>query len=159
MSASFQIDEVFNVDVTHLFNHFKDPDKMRKWIYLDDFETSKIENNFSLDGSYSVTAPLPDGTPISWEGIYKSIRVDSYIEFTWTDSDIKDSIVKLKFVPQGEHRTLLHLSHENFPDSKSMLEHKAIWLENIQHLKEYVENPLPVPKISEKSFDAGGAYY
>lgn len=156
MNKSFQLIKVFNTDVTHLFQDFKDPRIMQKWSYLDDSTFTNVESVFKEGSSYEVNTKIDKNTEFSWHGVYNMIKNDSSIEFTWDDEDVKNSLVRINFEPVGENKSRILLTHSNLPDTRTALEHKAIWIECLTHLEEHVDNG---GNEKVKKFDDQGNYY
>ena len=112
----------------------------------------------SEGGNYSVRTSLENGTPLSWKGVYRAIRPNRSIEYTWGDNDVKHSTVTLEFIPLEETKTLLRIRQSNFRSVKTMLEHKELWLELLTHLEEYVDHIMNLTGPNS-SYDAGDSYY
>jgi len=158
MNGSFKLIKVFNTDVSHLFQDFRDPKIMSQWSYLEDMDATKISSDFSVGKAYKVRTKLDKNTNISWSGIYNSIEPDAAIEFTWDDEDVKNSLVKINFEAVGDSKTRILLTHSNLPDARTVLEHKAIWVECLTHLAEHVDMAGNQNKQS-KDYDDCGNYY
>ncbi|MBT3980565.1 MAG: SRPBCC domain-containing protein [Bacteriovoracaceae bacterium] len=158
MKKIYQRSHIFYTNVKKLFSEFEDISKLKKWFYLHDYLRTKITSDFTEGGTYSVETFLKDGTKFSWMGTYLEIEQDRHIEYSWNDSDVRNSTVKLDFTSLSDNRTNLQVSHEIFPNNMTMLEHKSIWDTVLLHLDDLVDNPALV-LYNKDDYDDLGSYY
>lgn len=119
-----------------LFEAWSKPELMMRWLFASQQPKapSTVNNSFTVGGAFEVVMHLQTGDYRHY-GEYQAIERYSHIAFSWNSPIVQNSLVALDFKELSPNRTLLTLSHSQFPDEAVRGKHMEGWTGCLQNLE------------------------
>lgn len=119
-----------------LFEAWSKPELMMRWLFASQQPKapSTVNNSFTVGGAFEVVMHLQTGDYRHY-GEYQAIERYSHIAFSWSSHIVQNSLVALDFKELSPNRTLLTLSHSQFPDEAVRGKHMEGWTGCLQNLE------------------------
>lgn len=119
-----------------LFDVWSKPELMTRWLFASQQPKapSSVSNSFTMGGAFEVVMHLEHGDYRHY-GEYKAIQRYSHIAFSWNSHIVQNSMVELDFKELSPNRTLLTLTHSQFPDEAIRAKHTEGWMRCLQNLE------------------------
>ena len=128
----------FDVARKAVFDAWTNAEQISRWFApSDDYETFIAEIDFRIGGAYRIgMRHKAKGIEHIAHGVYREIVVPERLVFTWSWEEAPGSPETLVTVVFRENAgaTELTLTHELFPDQKSMQAHEQGWIGSIGRL-------------------------
>ena len=115
-----------------VFRAWTDPEALRRWwVPFEGMTVPAAEVDLRPGGRYRFTMRSPKGEEFGLTGVYREVRPPERLVYTWrwegTERDGDgETLVTVDFEARGA-TTLLHLTHEQFPDADTRDRHGAGW--------------------------------
>lgn len=119
-----------------LFDLWSKPELMTRWLFASQQPKalSTVSNSFTPGGAFEVVMHLEHGDYRHY-GEYQAIQRYSHIAFSWSSHLVQNSLVVLDFKELSPNRTLLTLTHSQFPDEAVRAKHTEGWTRCLQNLE------------------------
>lgn len=119
-----------------LFDVWSKPELMTRWFFASQQPKalSTVSNSFSLGGAFEVVMHQDNGDYRHY-GEYKAIQRYSHIAFSWNSHIVQNSLVALDFKELSPNKTLMTLTHSQFPDEAVRNKHTEGWTRCLQNLE------------------------
>ena len=127
-----------------VFAAWSDPASIRHWMCPGDTTTADAQIDFRVGGSFRIVMKGgKDDTEHT--GKYQTIDPPLKLSFTWIskNTDSKTTLVTIE-LRQREDQTELTLTHERFPSTERVRQHKGGWSQIADRLAQYFEQPQAV---------------
>jgi len=112
-----------------VFRAWTDPEALRRWwVPFEGMTVPAAEVDLRPGGRYRLTMRNAQGEEFHLSGVYREVRPPERLVYTWRwdGTDDGETLVTVDFEASGA-RTLLHLTHERFPDDAVRDRHGAGW--------------------------------
>jgi len=112
-----------------VFRAWTDPEALRRWwVPFDGMSVPVAEVDLRPGGRYRLTMRNAKGEEFHVSGVYREVRPPERLVYTWRwdGPDDHETLVTVDFEASGA-TTLLHLTHERFPDEAVRDRHGAGW--------------------------------
>ena len=138
-----RIKRVFGVSKRTLFDAWSKPKTLSRWLFGGQWEEGccTVENQFVVNGTYTIIMHFKNTGDSVIRGVYKTINRYTSLSFTWSNSGVKDSLVKLTFKSLSSNRTELLLEHDLFPSASMRDLHNEGWNRCLDNLEAELEPP------------------
>ena len=134
----------FGLSKRELFEAWSNPLIMQRWFFGGPLRENccTVENQFVTDGHYKIIMHFEDTGDSELYGKYLEINRYNTIVFTWSNSLVTDTIVKLRFRELSPNTSELTLEHSLFPDEASRSLHNQGWDQCLENLAIALENSV-----------------
>jgi uncharacterized protein YndB with AHSA1/START domain len=111
-----------------VFRAWTDPEALRRWwVPFEGMTVPAAEVDLRPGGRYRFTMRNAGGEEFHLSGIYREVRPPERLVYTWRwDDGDGETLVTVDFEAKGA-TTLLHLTHERFPDAAARDRHGVGW--------------------------------
>lgn len=111
-----------------VFRAWTDPEALRRWwVPFEGMTVPAAEVDLRPGGRYRFTMRNAGGEEFHLSGVYREVRPPERLVYTWRwDDGDGETLVTVDFEAKGT-TTLLHLTHERFPDAAARDRHGAGW--------------------------------
>ena len=114
---------------------FTNADEYVAWVWPAEWN-STCEIDLRVGGTFRVAS---EEKGLSIQGTYTEIDPITRLVMNWTQTNRDgDSLLTITIEPDGEGTSLV-LTHENFPDEESRVDHERGWTDCLTRLPGYVE--------------------
>ena len=128
-TSDLVIKKKFNLSKRNLFEAWSNPQIMQRWFFGGTLRENccTVVNQFTVNGEYKIIMHFEDMGDSELYGKYLEINRYNKIVFTWSNSLVTDTVVKLKFRELSPNTSELTLEHTLFPDENSRRLHNQGW--------------------------------
>ncbi len=140
-NLSLKVSRRFTASRERVFEAWKDPDLLKRWLGGSTVESPYAEVDFRVGGHYRVRVQPPGSPSIYVTGVFQEIVSPSRLVYTWA---FEDNISASSLVTVELHEvnggTEVMLIHEQLPDERTRTNHEIGWvscLENLHSLVQY----------------------
>lgn len=111
-----------------VYGAWTEPAKMMRWWGPERAEALRAEADARVGGRFRVVFRTFDGEEHDVSGIYREVRQDEKLVFTWAWRSMpeRESLVTVLFQGEGDG-TVLTLKHEQFVDEAARDRHREGW--------------------------------
>jgi len=123
------IKKKFNLSKRQLFEAWSNPQIMQRWFFGGELRENccTVENQFVTNGKYKIIMHFEDSGDSELYGKYLEINRYNNIAFTWSNSLVTETLVKLTFKEISPNTSELTLEHSLFQDETSRSLHNQGW--------------------------------
>ena len=135
-TSSLVFKRKFNLPKRQLFEAWSNPQIMQRWFFGGPLRENccTVENQFVTNGEYKITMHFENTGDSELYGKYLEINRYNKIVFTWSNSLVTDTVVKLSFKELSPNTSELTLEHSLFPDETTRSLHNQGWEQCLENL-------------------------
>lgn len=138
---AISVSRTISVPIEKVWGAWANSDQVSIWF------TTKANHDFREGGTYD----NGDGD----KGVYKRIVPNKRLAFTWeNEKHCPGSKVGIDFLPKGEAKSSIVLTHEQLPDQAGCEEMREGWTWALTSLKSYLETGEPIGYEAWKASNA-----
>ncbi len=147
MNAALNIERIFQVSATRLFNAWTDPQIVNSWFGPEGFIVIESSMDTTVGGQYRIVIQSPDGKEISHYGEYVEYQPPISLAFTWVlenqdcaggKDQFVTTLVSLSFEAISTTQTKLLLTHEQLPNEEAYNGHEFGWQSSLNSLQAFL---------------------
>lgn len=132
------IKRLISANCQEVFAAWSEPELMQQWLFpMRPGWKAKTSNNFKVGGSYEQIMITEDGIIYTHTGIYKEIKLNEKIVFTWNSDSVTNTLVTIELCAVG-NKTEITLIHELLPNEEQRQSHLGGWQECFDHLSVFL---------------------
>ncbi len=123
-----------------VFDAWQRPELMARWFFPAEGWRAEVTAEVKVDGRWRVAMHDPDGGIHVQEGVYREIKPNTRLVFTWTclELGVTESVVTIDLAEAGAH-TELTLTHQLPADPRILREHEGGWNGCLDNLNRLIE--------------------
>ena len=131
---ALKITRIIHASRQEVFEAWTNAELMKQWMCPEGSSVSFVALDLRVGGAFRVDMHI-DGADMIHTGIYREIIPPEKLAFTWVSrhTHYRESLVTLKFLPQGEDTELI-LHQTQLPDDEALERHTVGWTQLIKHL-------------------------